>query len=384
MKIISSESTPHRPARQLWRIIAVLALMLAFTKSISPVPVSGASLPADRTEKAAFSDAPLVYTTYITKTSIRFTFTKRKDLTGYLIYMSDRASGGYKRVAKSKIRTYRVMNLLPGKTYYFKMRGYKKNGTKYRYTKWTGPVPLSCPQKRGKSSLKKLLQTGFIPLGSTMYVWGGGWNEADNGAGVEAVTIGVSPRWRQFYLEQTSSYNYNNTRYQIHDGLDCSGYVGWCIYNILNTQSGKKGYVMYAEDMCANFASRGWGTYIPASRVTDYRAGDIMCNEGHVWIVVGECSDGSVVILHCSPPGVILCGTPSRTGAANSRAVALARKYMKKYHPDWYRKFPDCTRDSSYLNSYNQMRWDLSGDSVMSDPDGFAQMTADQVLSRLP
>ena len=363
---------------------AALTFLFLFTILMSPARVRGALSTEEGNAKAAFSDAPLTYTTYITKTSIRFTFTKRKDLTGYLIYMSDRSSGGYKRVARSKTRVYRVRDLLPGKTYYFKMRGYRKDGNGCRYTRWTGPAPLSCPLRRGKSTLKKLLQTGFMPLGSTMYVWGGGWNEADNGAGVEAVTIGVSPRWRQFYLEQDPSYDHNTTRYQIHDGLDCSGYVGWCIYNILNTQSGKKGYVMYAKDMCASFASRGWGEYIPAGRVTGHRAGDIMCNSGHVWIVVGECSDGSVVILHCSPPGVILCGTPSRTGKSNSRAAALAAKYMKTHHPDWYRKFPVFTRDSSYLTGYNQMRWDLSGDSVMTDPDGFAQMTADQILARLP
>ena len=333
--------------------------------------------------KAAFSEKPLEASVYVGKTSIKFTFAKRPDLTGYLLYQSDREGSGYKRIAKSRSRAVWVRDLIPGKTYYFKARGYRIRNRIHYYTKMTEIMKLSCPVKKGKSTLKKLLETGFQPLGSTMYIWGGGWNEADTGSGIEAVTIGVSPRWREFSRWQDSSYNYQLTRYQIHDGLDCSGFVGWCIYNILNTESGKKGYVMSASKMCRDFASRGWGRYIPAGSVTDYRAGDIMCSSGHVWIVVGSCTDGSVVILHSSPPGVILCGTPSRAGAADSQAVRLARNYMKKHYPDWYRRFPDCARGSSYLTDYNQMRWDISGRSVMTDPDGFAQMTANRILKLL-
>ena len=244
-------------------------------------------------------------------------------------------------------------------------------------------MKFTLPLKKGKSTLKRLLETGLQPLGRTMYVWGGGWNEADTGAGKEAVTIGVSEQWERFFQMQDSSYDYRDTRYQIHDGLDCSGFVGWCIYNILNTQNGHKGYVMEAKKMCRNYASRGWGSYRPASSVNDYRAGDIMCNSGHVWIVVGSCTDGSVVILHSSPPGVILCGTPTPEGSRSSKAVRLAARYMKNYRPKWYRMFPSCSRDISYLTSYHQMRWDLSGNSVMTDPDGFAGKSADQILKIL-
>ncbi len=233
------------------------------------------------------------------------------------------------------------------------------------------------------STLKELLQVGLEPCGSTMYVWGGGWNKADTGAGTEARTIGVSKQWKKFFKQQTSSYNYQNTRYQIHDGLDCSGYIGWCIYNILNTESGNEGYVMYASKMAKNFANRGWGTYKSSSKVKDYKAGDIMSSSGHVWMVVGQCSDGSVVLLHSSPPGVQLCGTPSSSGKSASEAVELAKKYMKKYYPDWYKKYPDCSRGSSYLSGYAQMRWDVSGKSVMTDPDGYRNKSASQILKDL-
>ena len=46
--------------------------------------------------------------------------------------------------------------------------------------------------------LKCFLRTALLPVGSTMYVYGGGWNEADTGAGIEAVTLGVSAEWAEF------------------------------------------------------------------------------------------------------------------------------------------------------------------------------------------
>ncbi|MCD8014226.1 MAG: Ig-like domain-containing protein [Lachnospiraceae bacterium] len=233
------------------------------------------------------------------------------------------------------------------------------------------------------STIKTLLSTALEPVGSTMYVWGGGWNEEDTGAGTEAVSIGVSVQWKTFFEQQTSSYDYRTTRYQISNGLDCSGYIGWCIYNILNTTDGNEGYVMKASKMASNFASRGWGTYKSASSVTDYKAGDIMSSSGHVWMVVGSCSDGSVVLLHSSPPGVRLAGTPSSSGNTSSEAVKLAASYMKKYYPNWYSKYPDCLVSSSYLSGYSQMRWDISGKSIMTDPDGYRSKTASAILKDL-
>lgn len=234
-----------------------------------------------------------------------------------------------------------------------------------------------------KSTLKRLLLTGLLPVGSTMYVWGGGWNEADTGAGKEARTIGVSRQWERFFLKQTDSYDYRTTRYQISNGLDCSGYIGWCIYNIMNTADGEEGYVMLAQDMAGNFASRGWGTFTDRSMVKDHCAGDIMSSDSHVWMAVGPCGDGSVVLLHSSAPGVQLAGTPSKSGNTDSEAVRLASCYMKKYYPQWYIKYPDCAKDSKYLTEFAQMRWDISGDAVMTDPEGYRNMSAEQILKDL-
>ena len=38
-------------------------------------------------------------------------------------------------------------------------------------------------------TLENLLKTALLPIGNTMYIYGGGWNEEDTGAGIEAMTI---------------------------------------------------------------------------------------------------------------------------------------------------------------------------------------------------
>lgn len=232
------------------------------------------------------------------------------------------------------------------------------------------------PDKDDRTILE-FLKTAALPLGHTMYVWGGGWNEEDTGAGVEARSIGVSPRWAEFAKEQSSSYDYTQTRYQIHDGLDCSGYVGWVVYNTFEKENGREGYVVKSSQMAKNYADRGWGTYTDANEVTDYLPGDILSGNGHVWICVGQCPDGSVVLLHASPPGVVLSGTLLENGE-KSEAVRLAEEYTARYFPEWYEKFPNSSRTGDYLKNYNRMRWNRK---TLSDPHGICSMGAKEVLS---
>ena len=313
------------------------------------------------------------------KATIRWS--KRSDLNGYKVFQCNEKGKKRKLIKDTKSRKVTLKNLQEGSTSYYVVRGYRKKGGKIRYTKYSKVVKVTVYRK---STLKKFLLTALEPVGSTMYVWGGGWDKADSGSGSDATRIGVSPKWKKFFKKQNSSYNYRNTRFQIHNGLDCSGYVGWCLYNILEVENGQPGYVMLAQNMTKNFASRGWGSYTAAGKVKNYRAGDIMSTSaGHVWIVVGKCSDGSVVILHSSPPGVQLMGTPTPGGKQNSQAVTLAKNYMQKYFPEWYKKFPNCSRDRSYLTNYSQMRWDLSGKVVMSDPENYRNKSANKILRNL-
>lgn len=316
-------------------------------------------------------------------TSVTLSWKRRSDITCYYVYKTNSAGRNCRLIKTSKASSVTLKGLKRGSTYYYCVRGAQKKNGKTSYTSYSKPVKVRVLKETGTSTLKKLLQTALQPVGSTMYVWGGGWNKADTAAGREARTIGVSPKWKAFFKKQTKNYDYNTTRYQISNGLDCSGYVGWCIYNILNTKSGRSGYVMKAGKMAKNFASRGWGSYTAAGKVKNYRAGDIMSSSGHVWIVVGTCSDGSVVLLHSSPPGVQLCGTPSRSGKTNSKAIRLAASYMKKYFPGWYKKYPNCSRGSSYLHDYAQMRWDITGNAIMTDPDSYRKKSAEKILKDL-
>ena len=96
----------------------------------------------------------------------------------------------------------------------------------------------------GERTLFSLLCAAMQPLGTTLYVYGGGWNLDDTGAGREAVTPFPSPAWKTFFLSQDEGYDYRRFRGSGCNpwhgaGLDCSGYLGWVIYAALHRKSGK-------------------------------------------------------------------------------------------------------------------------------------------------
>jgi hypothetical protein len=224
-------------------------------------------------------------------------------------------------------------------------------------------------------TLKEFLQISMQPVGHTMYVWGGGWNEEDTAAGIEALTIGVSPNWRAFFEKQSASYNSKKTAYQIHDGLDCTGFIGWALYN-LNPKD--EGYVVKSDFLINTLTDTGWGDRYGRRELPTRIAGDIMGKAGHAWISLGTCDDGSVLILHSSPPGVALYGTQS--GGKKSEAVKLAEHYMSWYYPAWFSKYSDYKRGSTYLTAYDMFRWH---DDILPDPDGYRDMKPAEILRDL-
>lgn len=90
------------------------------------------------------------------------------------------------------------------------------------------------------------------------------------------------------------------------------------------------GYVFPHAGRVSNFVDNNWGIAIDPEDIKNFKAGDIMDKPGHVYMVVCPCSDGSVVFVHSSPPGVHICGTVTPDGNKQSKAVALAKNYMKK------------------------------------------------------
>ena len=182
-------------------------------------------------------------------------------------------------------------------------------------------IACSMGIEAGAASVSELMGVAIEPIGKCLYVYGGGWNEPDTGAGKEALQKGLGKNWESFYNSNDYKYDYNTTRYRIHDGLDCTGYVGWSAYLLFENKYSKEGYVFLAKEMAKKYADIFDGTFVPKAEITKRRCGDIMSSNGHAYIVVGECPDKSVVLLHASPPAISLCGTTTPDGNRQSDAI---------------------------------------------------------------
>lgn len=294
---------------------------------------------------------------------------------GYAVYESV-SGGAFKLVRRTAKRKIVRSGLRKGKEYAYYIVAYRRTGGKMQYSKQSRIAETTVPRK-AKSTLKNFLRTAKAPMGSTMYIYGGGWNIWQHSAGKTARRTGLSPEWRKFASKQTKNYKYYWHLYRSGKGLDCTGFLGWCVYNTMNTANGRAGYVYYSGKAGKALAAKGYGKWTKKSKVKSHKPGDVMSANGHVWIVIGDCSDGSTVLIHSSPPGVRLAGTPSRTGKKNSKAAKLARKYMKAYYPSWYKRYPKVYTRKNYRTYYGRMRWYAS---VLEDPDGYRKMSAKQVL----
>lgn len=235
-------------------------------------------------------------------------------------------------------------------------------------------------------TIKNFLLGALQPVGNTLYVWGGGWAQPT------ATYIGIHPKWKSWFNSQSGSYNFANyqdlsvaTRAK---GLDCSGFVGWSTYQVMETQSGVgNGYVAEASTIASVYASRGYGNLRSQAKLSknnyknQFRAGDVGSMPGHTFIVLGQCSDGSLVIVHSTPPCVQINGTCTPSGGWDSEAITLAKRYMNQYYPNLVKKFNlSCSVGSSYIRGSNTMRWNTK---TLADPDKYAKMTAGQVLENI-
>ena len=247
----------------------------------------------------------------------------------------------------------------------------------------------------GERTLKNLLCTALRPVGETLYVYGGGWNEEDTGASKEAVSIGLPRSWLDFFRQQSDTYDYKDF-YPINGrnqygwaGADCSGYLGWALYNVMNKSSGGAGYVSPSTGMAHRLAEQyGFGRWTQAGE--PFRPGDLFSMRGHVWLCVGVCRDGSLVILHSTP-------SPSRTGhpgggvqlsalsdKENCQALSLARHYMRVCCPEWSARYDAvCKPLAAYTaiegEQAGHFSWTI-GKSGLADPEGYRRMGAEVIL----
>ena len=188
----------------------------------------------------------------------------------------------------SKCRLVRT-GMDPGEVYFYYVRAYQT--TKQGDKKFSAPslkVSTTVPVE-GTSTIKNLLQTALAPVGSTMYVWGGGWNKADTGAGTDAKRIGLSPVWRSFCT------------------IYISFLIRFCIQYIIYTPSHITRTIQSIVNLITVVLIIVGSFFIFCKTSPDVMSSTCKCC-GHVWIVVGQCKDGSVVLLHSSPAGVQLCG----------------------------------------------------------------------------
>ena len=121
------------------------------------------------------------------------------------------------------------------------------------------------------------------------------------------------------------------------------------------------------------------------------KPGDIMSMNGHVWISLGTCADGSVVILH-STPSKSHTGQPgggvqiSAVGADEScEAYRIAERYMTEHYPQWSARYPVTLCDPARYFTFegeNAGRFTWSADGL-TDPDHLQDMTPEEVLTFL-
>lgn len=125
----------------------------------------------------------------------------------------------------------------------------------------------------GVRTVRNFLKNALLPLGNTLYIWGGGHTDA------EAESYGVNAQWKQFFNTQNSTYNYSDHLYEYGKGLDCSGYVGWTAHQVT-----KEYATTTSTGMPAYFARKGWGTCVTGDTSQKFTPGDVVSKSGHVWI----------------------------------------------------------------------------------------------------
>lgn len=273
----------------------------------------------------------------------------------------------------------------------FRMQNGYKDGFLYK------PLIQGVP---GLRTLKNFLATAMMPVGTTLYVYGGGWDPTDAGADMAARSIGVSEDWVRFFRSQDETYDFRNTA-DHPSGLDCSGFLGWTLYNVMNTENGNSGYVVKSTELAWTLAKNGWGTWTGGEgqsqddKLHQFLPGDVISIYGHVWICLGCCADGSILVLHST-------AAPSRSGQPGGGvelsalgadrgcdAYQLADIYMSRYYPQWYERYPVAWKDmlqytsSSYPHT-GRFSWNLTGENGgLTDPDKYRSMTAQEILSDL-
>lgn len=260
----------------------------------------------------------------------------------------------------------------------------------------------------GLKTLRNLLTTACEPLGTVLYILGGGWDWQDDRPNIFARSIGVSGTWVRFFNEHNDGayickcdedkskapYPYGGFNQFNALGLDCSGFVGWTIYNTFETENGRPEYSSAACRLAKGLDQiHHLGIWHPGNVEVPgnyLEVGDVVSTDTHVWFVIGRCADGSVLLIHStsgnsysSNSGGVQLSALQKDGSKDCDAFRLADNYMKKYYPGWasvrealvvnYERSTRFTKDTC-----GRFSWDLSG--PLTDPDGFHDKSPEEIL----
>ena len=277
----------------------------------------------------------------------------------------------------------------------------------------------------GLKTLKNFISTAFQPIGTTLYVFGGGWDFQDIGSSNEGRTIGISLNWVKFFDDQNSNYTYrddnnknvsyypfNGYNQYYYAGLDCSGFVGWVIYNNLYKDSlTEKGFIMSSKNIAKSLKDKNYGIWMHTVEGSTFsnpnytllaqelKVGDILSTNGHVMIYLGKCNDGSFVIMH-STPSKSITGYPGggvqlsavnikEDGSKNCEAYSLCEEYMKKYFKKWSQRYNVIVVSASTVFNFDDkapntglFHWDLEN-GIITDPEKYSSKSAKEILTDL-
>ena len=276
----------------------------------------------------------------------------------------------------------------------------------------------------GVRTVKGFLSNAASGVGTALYIYGGGWvwqdetiQGSEQWSNPQTRTIGVPQTWIDFFQRQDETFVYRDDDDPAHDyysvrnnynqygyaGVDCSAYVGWSVYNTLNTASGQEDRPYYAgksRTRAYYLAENGFGTIDNTyASAADFKPGDVFSMSGHVWICLGTCADGSMVILHSTPSPNKVNGRGgggaqiASVGPEDSEARRLARHYMETYYPAWWALYTPVNNPfDAYTdrgsNGSGKFSWNILADGDaegkgLADPEGYLDMSAAEILADL-
>lgn len=268
-----------------------------------------------------------------------------------------------------------------------------------------------------KATLQEFLSNAIKPLGTTLYIYGGGWDYDEEMGDSNAMSFGIAKSWADFFYSQNEYFVYKDSKHKntsyfpfngknIHHkkGLDCSGYLGWIMYNTFNGDNEKINYTYNTKNILRTYVNDfkiGTKENIEDDYIKIFEhlfPGDIVVIDGHLYIIVGKCKDNSILIIHSSVTKSI---TGSYGGGVqfsaininksedkNCEAYKLANAYTAKYFPEWHRRYPTIVKPTEkYLKIYDKNNDSIGvfhfDEKILSDSNNMKNKTASEILKIL-